>query len=599
MAEGEGNIDYGKIFNAIAKVYSSKDNVNKALSSGQVLAAISAELGSEAAATYSPYIGTITSTYNAIKSGKIEDFGKAGIQGLQSFSQVSNSLAKDAVDAAAKEAMSQAAAEGASQAAVEAAGRKAGEEAAKQAGSSSAEMAGQLASWAAYAYAAYQAGKTLANDSAPKDERAKEVAKQAGLMVANYFTFGLASVADAIAMQTKEGRKFNAFMKKYTPGMMIAGKVGQNVLHKSTEGYQKQRLKEMFDSGNQSAAGFLHTQRQIADQNNDIWQEGKYQGQKWSWDKALDLAKSDPGHFMNVYANFQVAGDGWLTLPEDKKRQFVQAAIQQGLYSSDKGDILFSGKRGDLDKAKQLYQEVLNGKFQPATTGVSNQKETRAMQIQNTYGTVTPEQAKKLQEQFFPNRVPSNYPQLASKAPGFDFDPGFAGGQIATGYDMPQNKAPLVTYPIFSSAPKNFQPYPQMNASPGLSNGVSLGTATGGEANLMVSPTNVWGALAQQGQAAAQQFQPVQRPTPATMGQMAQNFNMSGYSPFAAKPTMEQKNQQLWSEYNNASADPIADKILTSKAGSMTEAQNPMVGRYASGNPEAKAALLKMFGNRQ
>ena len=106
-----------------------------------------------------------------------------------------------AVDSAAMQATDAAIQSGAS---VEAA-TKAGEQAAAQAGAESGmsnmQIAGKVAQIAGYAYAAYQAYRTL-NSDAPRDERAQEVAKQAGLMVANYWTFGLASVADAALMQT-------------------------------------------------------------------------------------------------------------------------------------------------------------------------------------------------------------------------------------------------------------------------------------------------------------------------------------------------------------------------------------------------------------
>lgn len=137
-------------------------------------------------------------------------------------------------------------------------------------------------------------------------------------------------------------------------GMALGGLLGGLGLgsindRKTTKEYQQERRAAL------SPALQLTTARDPND--TGVWKDGKYAGQKWSWDKALDLAKDDPWHFIGNFGNFQTFGEDWVHTPEEKQRQVVSQLIDQGLYRSDKGDILIS----DPNRAKEIYQNVMGG----------------------------------------------------------------------------------------------------------------------------------------------------------------------------------------------------------------------------------------------
>ena len=296
----------------------------------------------------------------------------------------------NSTDIASSQAVSDAIANG--QTAEEAA--KAGEIAGKSADAANGTnyfSAQKVATYVAMAIELYQGYQAATNEEGNKSDRGKEVGKRIGLAIADYWTGGAASGINALAMRTGFGRKLDKFVKDYSPGMQAWGMVGKNLLHKSTKGYQQQRLGELVDSGNQASAEFLAQGRQIADANNDTWQEGKYAGQKWDFEKALDLAKDDPRGFVGMYGNFQVAGDRWLSTPPEKQIEFVKRALAEGLYSSEKGDVLFSGKKGHLDRAKQIYAEVMGE--QPAQPQAQQPTQQSAPQIGGLAGVGTAPQA--------------------------------------------------------------------------------------------------------------------------------------------------------------------------------------------------------------
>lgn len=124
--------------------------------------------------------------------------------------------------------------------------------------------------------------------------------------------------------------------------------------HKSTKDYQKERL-EKLRATDPGAAAFLETARQTADANNDTWQDGKYAGEKWSFDKAVDLAKDDPTHFIGTLGNMETFGDQWLGVDEEKQKAVVAELLNQGLYNSDKGDVLIS----DQSRAREIFDEIM------------------------------------------------------------------------------------------------------------------------------------------------------------------------------------------------------------------------------------------------
>ncbi len=134
--------------------------------------------------------------------------------------------------------------------------------------------------------------------------------------------------------------------------------------HKSTKKYQDERWGKL----SQAAQGLRSANH--PDGGDGTWKTGKYAGQKWSFEKAVDLAKEDPTHFVGVLGNLETFGDEWLGLPPDVQKKVVSRLVNEGLYKSDKGDVLISNK----DRARQIYEEEKTGSAQPtaATPAGSN-----------------------------------------------------------------------------------------------------------------------------------------------------------------------------------------------------------------------------------
>ena len=135
-------------------------------------------------------------------------------------------------------------------------------------------------------------------------------------------------------------------------GGLTGGALGGIFGRKKTEDYQKERWGGLGEQG-QLAYGMNHPEN-----DSGVWQTGKYAGQDWSWDKALDLASEDPTHFAGVLGNYQVYGDEWGSIAADKRDEIVRRNIAAGNYSSDKGDIIIN----DPAKAQQIKDEVLGSK---------------------------------------------------------------------------------------------------------------------------------------------------------------------------------------------------------------------------------------------
>jgi len=134
--------------------------------------------------------------------------------------------------------------------------------------------------------------------------------------------------------------------------------------HKSTKQYQDERWGKLSPAA-QGLRGANHPEG-----DDGIWKTGKYAGQKWSFEKARDLATEDPTHFVGVLGNLEAFGDEWLGLPLDKQKEIVSRLNNENLYYSDKGDVLLKNK----DRARQIKDEVLSGQSAVITPQTSKDK---------------------------------------------------------------------------------------------------------------------------------------------------------------------------------------------------------------------------------
>lgn len=133
--------------------------------------------------------------------------------------------------------------------------------------------------------------------------------------------------------------------------------------HKSTGQYQKERWGNVA----KKSSGWGALADQHKDDKNDVFGPGLHEGEKWSWEAALDRAKTDPKEFAGVLGNAQTFGNDWFGLTNEQRDRVVKRFIDEGLYKSDKGDILIS----DKNRARQIFDE--EKKNTAATPSVPNQ----------------------------------------------------------------------------------------------------------------------------------------------------------------------------------------------------------------------------------
>lgn len=137
-----------------------------------------------------------------------------------------------------------------------------------------------------------------------------------------------------------------------TAGVPILGTLAGAFLgHESTKAAQKRRWGALSEPAQQLF------QANHPDGDTGVWKDGKYAGQKWSFDKALDLAKSDPTHFQGVYGNLSALGDDgskYLGLSDKAQKDFVAKNIAAGNYASKKGDVILQ----DHAKAQEIYNAL-------------------------------------------------------------------------------------------------------------------------------------------------------------------------------------------------------------------------------------------------
>ena len=123
----------------------------------------------------------------------------------------------------------------------------------------------------------------------------------------------------------------------------------------STKDIEKKRWGQLTKDGVVGAEAAFAANH--APDDDGIWDSGKYAGQKWSFEKALDLAKEDPSHFQHVLGNYQAIKD-YGKLTNDQQRAITSQAANQNLYSGNKGDVL-----GDKTKLQQIANDVVAGKL--------------------------------------------------------------------------------------------------------------------------------------------------------------------------------------------------------------------------------------------
>lgn len=151
-----------------------------------------------------------------------------------------------------------------------------------------------------------------------------------------------------------QGKLGRAQLAITTGGLSEVGKATGLFDHKTTKQTEADRWGGLQDAGVQGAAAAEAANH--PDGDTGVWQTGKYAGQKWSFDKALDLAKDDPTNFQKVEGNYD-ADNTWDSLSDSQQKEAVKRAVASGLYSSNKGDVVVN----DKDAFGKIVKDVQGG----------------------------------------------------------------------------------------------------------------------------------------------------------------------------------------------------------------------------------------------
>lgn len=182
-------------------------------------------------------------------------------------------------------------------------------------------------------------------------------AAKAGAMSGAGMGLGLAAAAPLLGLGPLG---WGAYGLMALGGAGLGGGLGAALAHEGTADAQNRRWGGLAERGVQSAADFAHKNPG----ETGTWEDGKYAGQQWTFEKALDLAKENPDHFRGVYGNFDVFGNDWTQkYGDDEQRKIVSALINEGLYKSNKGDVIIT----DQDKAREVAARALSEEAPPQT----------------------------------------------------------------------------------------------------------------------------------------------------------------------------------------------------------------------------------------
>lgn len=94
------------------------------------------------------------------------------------------------------------------------------------------------------------------------------------------------------------------------------------------------------------------------------WEEGPLAGRQWNLQDINGMGRGED--VWGEYAFFEAFPD-WLTgWTEQERRIISEAALRENLLSTDKGSVLFSGKRGHLARIQEIGYQVKQGTYVPA-----------------------------------------------------------------------------------------------------------------------------------------------------------------------------------------------------------------------------------------
>lgn len=126
------------------------------------------------------------------------------------------------------------------------------------------------------------------------------------------------------------------------------------VMHQTTIQKQQDRWGKLAERGVPNAEAAYQANH---GQGDGTWESGKYAGQKWSFERAQDLARQDPTHFQHVYGNYDTFGTDWSNYTDEQQKAITAGLVSNGLYKSNKGDVVVADKTA----AMKIKDQVLAG----------------------------------------------------------------------------------------------------------------------------------------------------------------------------------------------------------------------------------------------
>lgn len=254
------------------------------------------------------------------------------------------------------------------------------------AGPESSSWTGDIATYLAMAVEAYKAATALGNSDMSGKERAQEAERRIGLAVADYFTGGLASMGYGAAEQFG-GETFKDF-QKIADGANVMhhvwGELGQGVFgrrndHAKSIARWQQAIKDkgVGDRWAIEANKIINNSAGADKATNPNWNKwteqndptGRFIGQDYSWEaqKAMAEQTGNFDSFMMSLGHAEAFGDKWHDISLEKRREFMRRAYEEGLYTKDGAEIILGERNGNMERAKQLMNEIAGGDINQMT----------------------------------------------------------------------------------------------------------------------------------------------------------------------------------------------------------------------------------------
>lgn len=169
---------------------------------------------------------------------------------------------------------------------------------------------------------------------------------------------------------------------KWTPDGFLTHSL---LSRKTTKEYQRERAQKAFENavGDEDRYFVEHFAKQKQNPNDTgVFQSGPLAGRGYNWDEVKRFAR--PEDVWGSYGFIEAFPDWISGYTEEQRRQIAQAALDENLLESDKGNILFSGKRGNLDRIREIGQQIKEGTYKPTKT--EEQREMERQQAAKELG---------------------------------------------------------------------------------------------------------------------------------------------------------------------------------------------------------------------